>query len=175
MRPRPTLKQRRRLQDPIQQHPVFDETGSRVAIAGHPMHAMMVAFPITLAFCTFAADALYWWTGDLFWPRAAVWAAGVGFVIGVMAGLVGTVELLTVPGIRIRSASWTHFILAMMLLSLLGANWMIRLGDATAMVLPWGIMISAVAAGMTAITGWHGGKLVFDYHIGAQVGHRDPP
>jgi len=137
---------------------------------------MMVAFPITLAFGAFAADAFYWWTGDLFWPRVAYWAAGVGFVIGVLAGLLGTIELLVVPGIRIRSASWTHFILAMMLLSLMGLNWMIRAEDAAAAVLPWGVMLSAVTAGMTGITGWHGGKLVFDYHIGTQNGgHSDAP
>lgn len=172
---KPTLKQRQRLSDPIQEHESFDATDSKVAIAGHPIHAMLVAFPITLAVCTFGADALYWWTGDLFWPRVAFWAAGVGFVIGVLAGVVGTLELLIAPGIRIRSASWTHFILAMMLLSLLGANWLIRMEDAAAIVLPWGILVSAVAAGMTAITGWHGGKLVFDYQIGTQNHHRDPP
>ncbi|MDE0945678.1 MAG: hypothetical protein OSA39_02370 [Sphingobium sp.] len=33
-------------------------------------------------------------------------------------------------------------------------------------MLPWGLLLSAFAAGFTAITGWHGGKLVFDYHIG---------
>jgi uncharacterized membrane protein len=164
-----------RLTDPIQQHAVFDQTGSTVSIAGHPIHAMLVAFPITLAFCTFAADALYWWTGDLFWPRAALWAAGVGFIIGVLAGIVGTAELLLVPGIRIRSASWTHFILAMTLLSLLGANWIIRLDDPAAAVLPWGALMSFVNAGITGITGWHGGKLVFDYHIGATTDHSDSP
>lgn len=136
---------------------------------------MLVAFPITLAFCTFAADALFWWTGDPFWPRVAFWAAGVGFVIGVLAGIVGTLELLIAPGIRIRSASWSHFILAVMLLSLLGTNWLIRMEDAAAIVLPWGLLMSAVAAGMTAITGWHGGKLVFDYQIGTQNHHRDAP
>ncbi|MDO9526035.1 MAG: DUF2231 domain-containing protein [Gemmobacter sp.] len=175
MRTRPTLKQRRRLADPIQEHIAFDQTASSVAIAGHPLHAMMVAFPITLAFCAFAADALYWWTGDLFWPRVALWSAGVGFVIGILAGIVGTLELLIVPGIRIRSASWTHFILAVMLLSLLGANWIIRWDDAVSAVLPWGILMSAITAGMTAITGWHGGKLVFDYQIGTQNDHSDPP
>ncbi|MBL4916998.1 DUF2231 domain-containing protein [Szabonella alba] len=165
----------RRLKDPVQESASFDMTESRVALAGHPLHAMMVAFPITLAFCAFAADGLYWWTGDGFWPRVALWSTGVGFLVGVLAGLVGTLELLIVPGIRIRSASWNHFILAVMLLSLLGANWIIRLEDATAAVLPWGILMSMVTAGMTAITGWHGGKLVFDYQIGTQHNHRDPP
>lgn len=175
MTDRPRKSRRRRLTDPIQQRESFNVTESKIAIAGHPLHAMMVAFPITLAFCTFAADGLYWWTGDTFWPRVGLWSAGVGFCVGVLAGIVGTMELLAVAGIRVRSASWTHFVLAVMLLSMLGANWIIRLEDAVAAVLPWGALLSMVTAGMTAITGWHGGKLVFDYQIGTQPSHRDPP
>ncbi|WCR00726.1 DUF2231 domain-containing protein [Paracoccus aestuarii] len=129
---------------------------------------MMVAFPIALAFSVLAVDGMYWLTADEFWPRVALWASGVGFVMGVLAGIAGTVELLMVPGIRIRSASWTHFILAVMLLSVLGLNWGFRLNDPVEAVLPWGIMISALAALMTGITGWHGGKLVFDYQIGTK-------
>nr|WP_254656178.1 DUF2231 domain-containing protein [Ketogulonicigenium vulgare] len=76
--------------------------------------------------------------------------------MGVLAGIAGTAELLLVPGIRIRAASWTHFILAVMLLSILGANWGIRLADPVGAVLPWGVLASLLASGMTAMTGWHG-------------------
>jgi uncharacterized membrane protein len=168
MRQKRSWKQRRRLSDPIEEHVAFNDTETKIALSGHPIHAMMVAFPITLAFSTFGADAFYWWTGDAFWPRVALWAAGFSFLMGVLAGISGTVELLMVPGIRIRSASWTHFILAVMLLSVLGLNWGFRLANAQEAVLPYGIMISALASVMTGITGWHGGKLVFDYHIGTQ-------
>lgn len=136
---------------------------------------MMVAFPIALAFCTFGADAMYWLTADAFWPRVALWATGAAFGLGVLAGLAGTVELLMVPGIRIRAASWTHFILAVMLLSLLGLNWGYRLPDPQGAVLPWGLLLSALTALMTGITGWHGGKLVFDYQIGTKKDHDAPP
>ncbi|MFV3130899.1 DUF2231 domain-containing protein [Niveispirillum sp. KHB5.9] len=168
-------KQRSRFRDPINEHRHFRLTESRVAIAGHPIHAMLVTYPIALTFSTLGADALYWWTGDLFWPRAGLWAAGVGFIMGLLAGVVGMVELLIVPGIRIRAASWTHFILAVMLLALLGGNWGLRLGDPAGTVLPWGILLSMLAAGMTAMTGWHGGKLVFDYGVGTHKAHSDPP
>ncbi|MBJ2149788.1 DUF2231 domain-containing protein [Paracoccus sp. IB05] len=168
---RPT---RRRLRDPIHEHRSFHRTESKIAVAGHPIHAMLVAFPIALCVSTLGADALYWWTGDPFWPRAALWAAGVGFVMGILAGIAGTAELLLVPGIRIRAASWTHFILAVMLLSVLGANWGMRIGDPAGAVLPWGFLASLLAAGMTAMTGWHGGKLVFDYGLGTQNDHDDP-
>lgn len=166
-----TDDRRKTLTDPVSEHRDFHETETRIAIASHPIHAMMVAFPITLAMGTLTSDLFYWWTGDLFWARVALWAAGVGFVMGVLAGIAGTVELLIVPGIRIRAASWSHFVLAVMLLSLMGLNWWARLPDPVAAILPWGVAMSALAAGMTAITGWHGGKLVFDYQIGTQQDH----
>jgi uncharacterized membrane protein len=58
--------------DPIAAAPGFSATESRVAVFGHPIHAMSVAFPVALTFCTLGADALYWWTGDGFWARAAL-------------------------------------------------------------------------------------------------------
>lgn len=156
------------LTDPVEENRALHATESRIAIAGHPLHAMLVAFPIALTMSVLGADLLYWWTGDAFWPRAAGWAAFGAFLIGVIAGITGTVELLVVKGIRNRAASWTHFILAVMLLSILGMNWAWRIGDYEAAVLPLGLLMSLVAAGLTAVTGWHGGKLVFDYQIGTK-------
>ena len=57
--------------DPIGEMPDFNKTESRMALAGHPIHAMSVAFPVALTFCTLGADVFYWITGDLFWARAA--------------------------------------------------------------------------------------------------------
>lgn len=156
-------------EDPISAHPHFHRTESKIAIAGHPIHAMLVAFPVALAMCTLGADAFYWWTGDAFWARAGLWAAGMAFLMGVLAGISGTVELLMVPGIRRRAASWTHFVIAMTLLSMLGANWGVRLTGFEAAVLPYGLLLSILSAGFTALTGWHGGKLVFDYQIGTSL------
>ena len=111
-----------RLVDPIRANPAFHRTESKVAVAGHPIHAMLVAFPVALT---------------------------------------------AVPGIRARAASWTHFIIAVMLLSILGANWgyLLSTGYETA-VLPYGILLSLFALGFTGFTGWHGGKLVFEYQVG---------
>ncbi len=158
------------LVDPIEENRALQDIESKIAINGHPLHAMLVAFPIALTMSVLGADLLYWWTGDVFWARAAGWAAFGAFLMGVLAGITGTVELLIVAGIRNRAASWTHFILAVMLLSILGANWVLRIGDPAGAILPAGLALSLVAAGMTALTGWHGGKLVFDYQIGTKSG-----
>lgn len=155
--------------DPVDEKRGLHEKESKIAVAGHPIHAMLVAFPIALTMSVLGADLLYWWTGDAFWPVAAGWAAFGAFLMCVFAAISGTVELLLVAGIRNRAASWTHFILAMTLLSILGLNWLVRIGTPEAIVLPWGLALSFLAAGMTAMTGWHGGKLVFDYQIGVKA------
>ena len=157
--------------DPIAETPGYEQTETRIAVHGHPIHAMSVAFPIALSFCLLGADLLYWWTGDTFWARAALWAAGTGFLFGMLAGFSGTAELLLVRGIRARAAAWTHAIIAVTLLSVLGANWGHRLYGYEAAVLPYGILLSALGATMVAFTGWHGGKLVFDYHLGTSKGN----
>jgi uncharacterized membrane protein len=157
--------------DPISRIPGYEETESRVAILGHPIHAMSVAFPIALTFCVLGADVFYWWTGDVFWARAAFWAAGTGFFFGMIAGFSGTAELLLVPGIRARAPAWTHFIIAVTLLSLLGANWGHRLYGYEEAVLPYGLLLSGLSVIVVSATGWHGGKLVFDYRLGTSKGN----
>ena len=157
--------------DPIAQQPGFEDTESQIAIFGHPIHAMSVSFPIALTFCTLGADMLYWWTGDSFWARAGLWAAGTGFLFGIFAAVSGAVELLFVAGIRARAASWTHAIIAVTLLGLLGANWGHRLYGYETAVLPYGILLSGLCVIMVVLTGWHGGKLVFDYRLGISKGN----
>lgn len=156
--------------DPIAQRSGYEDTESQVAIFGHPIHAMSVAFPIALTFCAFGADLLYWWTSDAFWARAALWATGTAFLFGMLAGFSGTAELLLVPGIRARAAAWSHFIIAVTLLAMLGANWGHRLYGYEDAVLPWGLLLSALCVVMVIFTGWHGGKLVFDYRLGMSKG-----
>lgn len=155
--------------DSLEEHDV----GSVVAVAGHPIHAMSVSFPIALVMATLACDVLYWWGADPFFARAGLWASGAAFLFGVVAGLSGTAELLLVRGIRKRAASWTHAVAAMVLLSVAGTNWGLRLGDHEAAVLPQGLFLSLLAAVFVGIAGWHGGKLVFDHGIGMSLSTKD--
>lgn len=158
--------------NPVIEEVADEPVASAVAVAGHPLHAMSVHFPIALIIATLGCDLFYWWTGDPFWMRAGLWSAGVAFAAGIGAGLVGTAELLLVPGIRIRVASWTHAVAAMMLIAVAGTNWGLRLVDETA-VLPHGLLLSVLASVFTGLAGWHGGKLVFDHGIGLIISEKD--
>lgn len=148
------------------------DSSSAVAVAGHPIHAMSVHFPIALVIATLGVDVFYWWSADPFWVRVGIWSSGFAFATGVAAGLVGTAELLLVPGIRSRVASWTHGVAAMMLISVSGLNWGLRLVDEAA-VLPHGLLLSVLATALTGLAGWHGGKLIFHHGVGLMVSSRD--
>jgi len=144
------------------------DVDSRIAVAGHPIHAMLVAFPIAGAFGVAFCDAAFWWTGDVFWARAALWACGAAFVMGVLAAIAGLAETVLVPGVRRRAAAWSHATVAMVLLSVFGASWALRLDGAAEAVLPWGAFLSALGLVLVALTGWHGGKLVFEHQVGVK-------
>ncbi len=145
-----------------------EEIPSAVALAGHPIHAMMVHFPIALVFATLGVDLFYWWTADPFWLRVGIWSSGFAFATGVAAGLFGTVELLLVQQIRRRLQSWNHAVIAMNLIAITGLNWGVRLAD-DASVLPHGLLLSLLASVFTGLAGWHGGKLIFNHGVGVMV------
>lgn len=143
--------------------------GSRIALAGHPVHAMLVTFPIALIVATLGADIFWWLLADPFFARVGLWTSGWGFAMGVLSGIAGTAELLGGPGIRRRPESWTHAVAAMMLLATIGANWGLRLTDPQAAILPWGMILSFGGLIFVGFAGWQGGKLVFEHQIGVMI------
>lgn len=158
--------------NPVVEEVTRHDVSSAVAIAGHPVHAMAVAFPIALTPATLACDLFWWWGGDPFWIRAGLWASGGVFWLGLFAGAAGVAELLLVTGIRRRAASWAHAVAAMMLLAVAALNWGLRVQVGAEAVLPLGLFLSLLGAVFVGFAGWHGGKLVFDHGIGIMISSR---
>ena len=52
------------------------DAGSAVALVGHPIHVMMVHFPIAFVIATLGVDVFQSWSGDPFWVRVGLWSAG---------------------------------------------------------------------------------------------------
>ena len=144
----------------------LDDLNSRIAVFGHPIHAMLVAFPIAGAFWVAGCDALYWWTLDPFFARAGLWGSGAAFAMGCLAALSGAGEMMLVRSARLHPSAWSHAVIAMALLSVLALNWAHRLDGAVDAVLPFGLLLSGLQLVLVAFAGWHGGKLVFEHRFG---------
>jgi uncharacterized membrane protein len=143
---------------------------SRAAIAGHPLHPMMIHFPVAALIALVGADAAYVYGGDPFWARAGVWLSGVGALGGWAASLAGLVDLLTVTRIRRLITAWGHALIAVMMLSLASLNWLLRLGDDPgALVRPWGLGMSLLTAAFIALAAYLGGRLVYEHAVGVDT------
>lgn len=148
--------------------PLPEGTHTVVAISRHPIHPMLVTFPIALLLCAVGSDVAYLFLNDPFWARVSLWLLGVGTLMGTLAGLAGTVELLAIAGIRNRAAAWSHFVMAIMLLAVAFINWLSRLADPAAAIFPIGIYLSLLGALLVGLAGWMGGKLVFEDNIATE-------
>ena len=51
---------------------------SRASLAGHPLHPVMIHFPVAALMALVASDIGFLVSGDPFWLRASLWLAGVG-------------------------------------------------------------------------------------------------
>lgn len=139
-----------------------------VALGSHPLHPMVVPFPIAFLITALATDLAFLITGDDFWPRLSLWLLGGGTFMGVVAGLIGAAELLIIPSIRRRAAAWSHFVVAVMLLSVAFLNWFMRWSDPVAAIFPWGLGLSFLGLLLVSVAGWLGGKLVFEERVGVK-------
>ena len=60
---------------------------STAQIAGHPIHPMLIPFPIAFFVSTFVADLVYWQTSSAASANATVWLLGAGLVMAALAAI----------------------------------------------------------------------------------------
>lgn len=140
-------------------------TESTAAIARHPIHPLLVAFPIASFVGALVADSVFLYQDEDFWARAAEWLVGAGLATGALAALFGLTDFLTIPRAR-RWEGWVHFLGNATVLGLASVNLVIRLDDHLANVNPWGVVLSSATVGILLITGWTGGELAYRHHVG---------
>ena len=138
---------------------------SNAAVAGHPLHPMLIHFPVAALVALVGADAAYIYNGDPFWARVGLWLAGVGAIGGWGASIAGLIDLLTVRRIRKLITAWGHALIAVMMLSLASLNWAMRLGDAEARIWPWGVGVTLLTAALIGLAAYLGGRLVYEHAV----------
>jgi uncharacterized membrane protein len=146
-----------------------DAVSSPAAIAGHPIHPMLVPLPIGLLSGALAADVLFTWTGDGFFAEMALWLIGGGLVTGVLAALVGLVDFVVLKRPRQLRAGWLHAGGNVLVIVLAAGNFVLRLaGGAEEAVVPWGLTLSVLVGLLLALSGWFGGELSYRYLVGVR-------
>jgi uncharacterized membrane protein len=150
---------------------------ARAKLFGHPIHQMLIAFPLGLL-----AMALFFDLAALFLNRhqglfsASYYMIAAGVVTGLLAAVFGLIDFLKIPsGTRAKRIGTMHGTGNVVVVVLFAASWFIR-RQHPANPATLAIALAALGAGIATITGWLGGELVDRLGVGVDDGaHLDAP
>lgn len=139
---------------------------STASIAGHPIHPMLIPFPIAFFVGTFAADVAYWYSSNPAWVTASLWLLGAGLIMAALAAVMGLVDVLGEVKIRNLSDAWLHAGGNVLVVLIELYNWYSRYENGAAAVIPTGIVLSFIVVLILLFTGWKGWEMVYRHRVG---------
>jgi uncharacterized membrane protein len=136
-------------------------------IADHPIHPMLIPFPIAFLVATLVCDLIFWSTGNGAWATASLWLLGAALLVAGLAAVVGLIDFFGDQHIRNVSAAWHHMIgnIAAVLLALINFYRRYAYGAESAVV-PWGLLLSLMVVAILLYTGWRGWEMVYRHRVG---------
>src|SRR5438874_4804904 len=141
--------------------PPLGNPRSTASIAGHPIHPMLIPFPIAFFVATFVCDLVVWGTRNPSWFDATLWLLGAGLIMAALAAVMGLIDVVGDAQIRALSTAWWHAggnVLAVVIELI---NWYLRYVEGSRAVLPTGIILSLIVVLILLFTGWKGWELVY--------------
>jgi uncharacterized membrane protein len=136
---------------------------STAQIGGHPIHPMLVQFPIVCFILTLVCDVLYT-QGHTELATASTWLLIVGLVMGALAAVAGLTDFVGdkriqgADAIKHAAANVTAVVLEIV-------NLVLRLKNPDS-IGSTGVWISLVVVLILLYSGWMGGRLVYIHGIG---------
>lgn len=142
---------------------------SPASIGGHPIHPMLIPFPIALWVFSLVADGIYLWRWNPVWHDWIAFYTLLGGTIGAAAAAVpGFIDWLSLKQSDVvKIANW-HARLNVIALLVFAASLFLRTTNGAGLVsgsytIP--IALSVVGVILITISGWLGGELVFRHGV----------
>jgi len=138
-----------------------------VSIGKHPVHPMLIPFPIGLWVFSFVADIIFLmgWGGPV-WNDVAFYAMVGGMVGALLAAPFGLLDLLSVQDRVTKRVGTMHMVLNLLIVALFAVDLWLRRQTGTGAGTPF--TLSAVAMLMLLASGWLGGEMVYVHGAGVQ-------
>ena len=70
---------------------------SRAKLFGHPIHQMLIVFPLGLLAMALIFDIIHFATGVAYWSEIAYWMIAAGVISGLVAAPFGLIDWLGIP------------------------------------------------------------------------------
>ena len=147
------------------QRSTHDHPRSTARIGGHPIHPMIVPFPIVCFVGAFVTDVMYNSNSEAGWATASGWLLGVGLVMAAFAAVAGLVDFLGDERIRKLGTAVKHMLANVTAVVLEAVNFVLRMGNPD-FIPSAGMYLSGVVVLILLYSGWMGGELVFRHGVG---------
>jgi uncharacterized membrane protein len=151
--------------------------GSPASINGHPIHPMIIPFPIALWVFSLVADLIYLWRGNLVWRNYIAFYTLLGGIIGAaVAAVPGLIDWLSLTdrGV-VKIANW-HARLNVIALLIFAASFYLRTTSGAGLVsgsytIP--VALSLLGVILISISGYLGGEMVFKHGVAVEAKSAD--
>jgi uncharacterized membrane protein len=149
---------------------------SRAKLLGHPVHQMLIVFPLGLLAMAVIFDLCAIALGNGYWSEIGYWMIAAGVVTGLLAAPFGFIDWLAIPaGTRAKRIGAVHGIGNVLIVLMFAASWWLR-GTAPGAPSTLALTLSFAAGAGALFTGWLGGELVDRLGVGVDEGaHLDAP
>jgi uncharacterized membrane protein len=151
---------------------------SKVKLFGHPIHPMLIPFPLGLLGMALLFDLIALIGGD--WAalaRAAFYMIAAGIVSGLLAAVFGALDWLALPaGTRAKRIATLHGLGNVLIVVLFAIAWGLRKDNPPKDAAGLPIVLEIIGVALALVTGWLGGELVDRLGVGVDRGaHLDAP
>jgi uncharacterized membrane protein len=143
------------------------------SILKHPIHPMLIVFPIGLWIFSFACDLirLAGASGDA-WITVAFYSMVGGLIGALCAAVPGLIDLIYYKGGTppVKKIALTHMTINLIVVGLYAVNIWLRAGglDVTVASLSTPLLLSIIGVGLLFVSGWLGGQMVHVYGVGVE-------
>jgi uncharacterized membrane protein len=143
---------------------------SKAKVMGHPVHPILVPFPLGLLTTSAIFDVVHLLAGGARWAEVSFWMIAAGVVGGLLAPGFRLIDWLTIPsGTRAKAIGLGHGLSNVLMVALFASSWLLRTGaPGDPGALP--IVLSFLGVGFASLGGFLGGELVFRMGIGVAAG-----
>jgi uncharacterized membrane protein len=139
---------------------------STAKIGGHPIHPMLVQFPIVCFILTLVADIGFLQAHDHPWATASRILLIIGLVMGALAAVAGLTDFLGEKRIQGPDAI-KHAVANVTAVVLEIVNLFLRWNN-DGSIAKIGVYLSAIVVLILLYSGWKGGALVYKHGMGVQ-------
>jgi uncharacterized membrane protein len=138
----------------------------------HPVHPMLIPFPIALWIFSLVADVIYLWRGNLVWRDYVAFYTLLGGIIGAAAAAVpGFIDWLSIKDREVKKLADWHARLNVIALLIFIADFYLRTTGGARWVggsLTIPLLLSVLGIILITISGWLGGEMVYVHGVAVE-------